>query len=133
VETTTFVASTFVTLSSTMKSVLVSALLASATLASVVPTAGKKVDYNGFKAVRVTLPEGSESVKAQIEDLVAHILNPGSKELDVVVAPQDVAALNALVAESKVINEDVGAALKEEGPVQTYAGMVTSIEPFAMS
>lgn len=113
-----------------MKFVLTSALLASTALASVVPRAGQKVDYNGYKALRVTLPEGAESVRAQIEDLVAHILSPGKKDLDVVVAPQDIAALNALVTDSIVINEDVGAALKEEGPVQTYAGMATSIELF---
>jgi hypothetical protein len=105
-----------------MKFILTSALLASTAFGSVVPRAGQKVDYNGFKALRVTLPEGSESVKAQIENLVAHVLNPGKKELDVVVAPKDIAALNALVAESKVINEDVGAALAEEGEMQAYAG-----------
>lgn len=105
-----------------MKYILASALLASATFASVVPRAGQKVDYNGFKALRVTLPEGSAEVKSQIEDLVAHVLNPGQSELDVVVAPQDVEALNALVSESKVINEDVGAALAEEGEMSTYAG-----------
>jgi hypothetical protein len=105
-----------------MRFILTSALLASAAVCSVVPRAGQKIDYNGFKAVRVTLPEGSESVKAQIEGLVAHVLNPGKKEFDVVVAPQDVAALKALVVDSKVINEDVGAALKEEGEVTAYAG-----------
>jgi hypothetical protein len=107
-----------------MKCILTSALFASATLGSVVPRTGQKVDYNGFKALRITLPEGSESVKAQIEDLVAHVLNPGRSELDVVIAPQDVDALNALVSESKVINEDVGAALAEEGEMQAYAGML---------
>jgi hypothetical protein len=95
-----------------MKFILTSALLASTAFGSVVPRAGQKVDYNGFKALRVTLPEGSESVKAQIENLVAHVLNPGKKELDVVVAPKDIAALN----------EDVGAALAEEGEMQAYAG-----------
>jgi hypothetical protein len=107
-----------------MKFVLVSTLLASTTLSSVVPRAEQKVDYNGFKALRITLPKGSESVKAQVENLVAHVLNPGKSELDVVVAPQDVAALNALVPGSKVINEDVGAALAEEGEMQAYAGMI---------
>jgi hypothetical protein len=105
-----------------MKCILTSALFASATLATVVPRVGQKVDYNGFKALRVTLPEGSESVKTQIEDLVAHVLNPGKSELDVVVAPKDIDALNALVTESKVITEDVGAALAEEGEMSTYAG-----------
>jgi hypothetical protein len=105
-----------------MKFIITSALLASTAIGSVVPRASQKVDYSGFKALRVTLPEGSESVKAQIENLVAHVLNPGKKELDVVVAPKDIAALNALVAESKVINEDVGAALAEEGEMKAYAG-----------
>lgn len=111
-----------------MKYFFTSALLASATLASVVPRAEQKVDYNGFKAMRVTLPEGSAEVKSQIEDLVAHVLNPGQilnpaqTELDVVVAPQDVEALKALVSESKVIHEDVGVALAAEGEMSAYAG-----------
>jgi hypothetical protein len=50
------------------------------------------------------------------------IVNPGKKEFDVVVAPQDVAAIKALAADSRIINEDVGAALKEEGGVTAYAG-----------
>jgi hypothetical protein len=107
-----------------MKFILTSALLASTAFSSVVPRSEKKVDYTGFKALRVTLPEGSENVKAQLENLVAHVLNPGKKELDVVVAPKDIAALNALVAESKIINEDVGAALAEEGQMSAYAGML---------
>jgi len=109
-----------------MKFIFTSALLASVTLASVVPRAGQKVDYDGFKALRVTIPEGSEIVKSQLEDLVAHVLNPGKKELDVVVAPKDIAALTALVGESKVINENVGAALKEEGGFSAYAGKKSS-------
>ncbi|KAH8708642.1 hypothetical protein GQ44DRAFT_752695 [Phaeosphaeriaceae sp. PMI808] len=104
-----------------MKFIFTSALLASTTLASAVPGAGPKVDYNGFKAVRVTLPEGSESVRAQVESLVAHVLNPGKSELDVVVAPNDVEALEALVTDSKIINENVGAALAEEGEMGIYA------------
>jgi hypothetical protein len=105
-----------------MKAFLLSALLASATFGTVVPRAGQKVDYNGFKALRITLPEGSADIQAQVKSLVAHILNPGKKEFDVVVAPQDVAALEALVGESKVLNDDVGAALKEEGEMKAYAG-----------
>lgn len=111
-----------------MKYILTSALLASASFASVVPRA-QKVDYTGFKALRVTLPQGSDSVKAQVENLVAHVLNPGKSELDVVVAPQDVEALTALVAESKVINEDVGAALADEGEMGVYAGRSIPASP----
>lgn len=102
--------------------ILTSALLLSSTaLATVVPRAGKKVDYNGFKVLRVA---STDAVKAEIESLAAHILNPGtSAELDVVVSPENVDALTALVAESKVLNEDVGAALAEEGEMSVYAGL----------
>jgi carboxypeptidase A2 len=101
--------------------ILTSALLLSSTaLGTVVPRAGKKVDYNGFKVLRVA---STDAVKAEIESLAAHILNPGtSAELDVVVSPENVDALTALVAESKVLNEDVGAALAEEGEMSVYAG-----------
>jgi len=101
--------------------ILTSALLLSSTaLANVVPRVGKKVDYSGFKVLRVT---STNDVQAQIESLSAHVLNPGkSAELDVVVAPENVDALTALVAESKVLTEDVGAALAEEGEMGIYAG-----------
>lgn len=96
-------------------------LLSSTALGTVVPRAGKKVDYNGFKVLRVA---STDDVKAQIENLAAHVLNPGqSAEMDVVVAPENVDALTALVTESKVLNEDVGAALEEEGQMSVYAGL----------
>jgi carboxypeptidase A2 len=100
--------------------ILTSALLFSTALASVVPKAPKKVDYSGFKALRVAI---TDDVKAQIESLAAHVLNPGkSAELDVVVSPENFDALTALVVESQVLNEDVGAALAEEGQMSAYAG-----------
>jgi hypothetical protein len=100
--------------------ILTSALLFSSALASVVPKAPKKVDYSGFKVLRVA---STDDVKAQIESLAAHVLNPGkSAELDVVVSPENIAALTALVAVSEVLNEDVGAALAEEGQMSAYAG-----------
>lgn len=104
-----------------MKSILfTSALLLATAFGTVVPRAGKKVDYNGFKVLRVA---SNDDVKAQIQSLAAHVLNPGkSAELDVVVSPENLDALTALVAESKVLNEDVGAALQEEGEVKAYAG-----------
>ena len=96
-------------------------LLSSSALGTAVPRAGKKINYDGFKVLRVS---GADDVKAQIEDLAAHVLNPGkSAEMDVVVAPENLKALTALVSESKVLNEDVGAALKEEGQMGTYAGL----------
>jgi hypothetical protein len=102
-----------------MKSFLTSALLFSAALGSAVPTAGKKVDYSGFKLLRLTTTDGLES---KIEELATHILNPGkSAHLDVIVSPDNVAKITSL-AESKVISEDVGAVIAEEGEMGTYAG-----------
>lgn len=101
--------------------ILTSALLASTAFATVVPRAGKKVDYSGFKVLRVA---STDDVKAQIEDLAAYVLNPGnSAQLDVIVAPNNVNALTALVADAQVLNEDVGAALEEEGQMSAYAGL----------
>ncbi|EFQ96343.1 hypothetical protein CFE70_003566 [Pyrenophora teres f. teres 0-1] len=113
--------------------ILTSALLLSSTaLGTVVPRAGKKVDYNGYKVLRVT---STGDKLAQIESLAAHVLNPGkSAEMDVVVAPENVDALNALVGESKMLNEDVGAALAQEGEMGIYAGnesWFTAYHPYA--
>ena len=102
-----------------MKFILTSVLLASSAFASVVPRDNKKVDYSGFKLVRL---ENAEGLKAKIEDLAAHVLNPGkSAQLDVVVSPDNVDAISSL-AESKVISDDVGAILAEEGEMGVYAG-----------
>lgn len=107
-----------------MKHILTFTLLLSAALGTVVPRAGKKFDYNGFKVLRVS---STEDVKDQIEDLAAHVLNPGkSDQLDVVVSPENVDALTALVAECQILNEDVGAALAEEGEMKAYAGELGS-------
>lgn len=77
------------------------------------------MDYNGFKLLRL---ENTEGLEAQIEELSAHVLNPGkSAQLDVVVSPDKVDAISSL-AKSKVINNDVGAVLAEEGEMSVYAG-----------
>ena len=104
-----------------MKFILTSALLASFAFASVVPRDTKKVDYSGFKLLRL---ENTEGLEAKIEELSAHVLNPGkSTQLDVVVSPDNVDAISSL-AKSKVINDDVGAILAEEGEMGVYAGKI---------
>jgi hypothetical protein len=103
-----------------MRFILTSALLASAAFGSAVPTANKKVDYSGFKLIRLTQNEGLE---AKIEGLAAHVLNPGKPDhLDVVVSPDKVAEVSSLVADSKIISDDVGAIIAEEGEMGAYAG-----------
>jgi hypothetical protein len=102
-----------------MKFTLTSVLLASSAFASVVPRENKKVDYSGFKLLRW---ENTEGLEAKIEELSAHVLNPGKyTQLDVVVSPDNVDAISSL-AKSKVINDDVGASLAEEGEMGVYAG-----------
>jgi hypothetical protein len=103
-----------------MKFILTSALLAAAAFGSAVPTANKKVDYTGFKLIRLAAADGLES---KIEELAAHVLNPGkSAHLDVVVSPDRVAEVSSLVADSEIISEDVGAIIASEGEMGTYAG-----------
>jgi hypothetical protein len=105
-----------------MKAFLATTLLALSASAAVLPRADEKVDYTGFKVLRLGLPEGSDEVEAKIEEIAAHVLNPGEAPLDVVVSPDDVDAITALVSESTIINEDVGAALEEEGPLVPLRG-----------
>jgi len=109
-----------------MKSLLLSSLLLPLALAGVVPRVEEKVDYSGFKVLRLTLAERTEALEAQIEELTAHILNPGRADyLDVVVSPDKVDAVAALAAESIVITEDVGLAIEEEqDQISTAAGVL---------
>lgn len=103
-----------------MKSLLLFGSLVSYSYSAVVHKAEAPVDYSGFKVVRLSLPEPGNGIEAQIEELAAHVLNPGkSSQLDVVVAPDNVEALTSLVTESSIINEDVGAALAEEGELMS--------------
>lgn len=91
-------------------------------LASAVPSS-KKVDYNGFKSLRVTLPKGAEDAAAAINKLAATILNPGAgDELDIVVSPENVDKVTKLASDSKVLVEDVGAILAKEETSTVYAG-----------
>jgi len=121
-----------------MKSLLLLGSLVSYTYSAVVPKAEEQVDYSGFKVVRLALPEANSDIEIRIEELAAHVLNPGkSSHLDVVVAPNSLNALTALVPESSIINEDVGAAFSEEGglvamerEVSALAGTSSNLSSF---
>lgn len=114
-----------------MKSLFLQGLLLSSAWAAVVPKGEEKVDYTGYKLLRLALPEGSQDLQDQIEEIAAHVLNPGkTANLDVVVSPESVDAITALVDNSVVINEDVGAALAEEGElVSSDAGLKSRAGP----
>lgn len=98
-----------------MRFFLSGSLLLATVLGTAVPRAEKKVDYTGFKVLRLSLHKANSNIEAQIEKVAAHILNPGKSTLDVVVSPDSVDAVKALVSESIIINEDLGASLAEEG------------------
>ncbi|EWY82394.1 carboxypeptidase A4 [Fusarium oxysporum f. sp. lycopersici 4287] len=103
-----------------MRSSLLLALLPLA-IATAVPSS-KKVDYTGFKSLRVTLPKGAKNAVAEINKLSATILNPGAKEeLDIVVSPDNIDAVTKIASDTTVLVEDVGAALAEEETSEIYA------------
>jgi hypothetical protein len=106
-----------------MRSLLLSAILLPLTLAAAAPKTEKKVDYHGFKVLRLSVSKATAELETQIEELAAHVLNPGkASHVDVVVSPENIKAITALPVDSTVINEDVGAALEEEGEFSAYAG-----------
>jgi hypothetical protein len=83
-----------------------------------------KVDYTGFKGIRVTLPDDAPGVRDQISKLAKTVLNPGSQgNLDVVVAPENVRAVTELAANATVLVEDMAVALAEEDVSTVYAGV----------
>ncbi|KAK1594166.1 zinc carboxypeptidase [Colletotrichum navitas] len=104
-----------------MRASIVSAIaLVPLALGATVPRS-TKVDYNGFKGLRITLPESAADVVEQINELAATVLNPGSKDkLDVVVSPENLDAISQL-ANTAILVEDIGAAFAEEDVSTVYA------------
>lgn len=106
-----------------MKSSLISSLLLPLVAAVALPEKEAKVDYAGYKIFRVDV--GSDAaVTAEVSQLAAHVLNPGSTgAVDVVVAPDSVAAIEGLGVTSTVLDEDLGASIAAEGELsQALAG-----------
>lgn len=109
-----------------MRTSVASAVLLALGLADAVAVVPKplKVDYSGFRGLRVTLNEHTQEVEDKLTELVAHILNPGAEVLDVVVDPANVDAVTSMAASAEVIIDDVGALLAEEehaAPLTTRA------------
>ncbi|KAK7753832.1 hypothetical protein SLS62_004198 [Diatrype stigma] len=83
-----------------------------------------KVDYAGYQSLRITLPEDVNGLGEQIENIAAHILNPGRKEhIDAVVSADKVNAIKSLTPDVEVLVEDVGAAIAEEGDLIATAAV----------
>lgn len=113
-----------------MKSSLISTLLLPLVAAVALPEEEVKVDYTGYKVFRVDV--GSDAmVSAEVSQLAAHVLNPGSTgAVDVVVAPDSVSALEGLGLNSTVLDEDLGASIAAEGEIsQALAGVFFHLMP----
>lgn len=109
--------------------ILALSLFASA-LGTTVPRAAK-VDYAGYQSLRITLPETAGGLEEKIEDIAAHILNPGHKtHIDVVVPADKVEAIKSLTPDVETLVEDVGAALAEEGDLITSAAGKDALRPY---
>ncbi|KAL8381981.1 hypothetical protein RB595_005983 [Gaeumannomyces hyphopodioides] len=109
-----------------MRTSVASAVLLALGLADAVAVVPKplKVDYSGFRGLRVTLSEHTQEAEDKLTELVAHILNPGAEVLDVVVDPANIDAVTSMAASAEVTIDDVGALLAEEehaAPLTTRA------------
>jgi hypothetical protein len=90
--------------------------------ASVFPREETKVDYSGYQALRVALPEDGGDLEGVLSDLATHVINPGQTDrIDVVVDADTVEAVKSLAPDAEVIVEDLGAAIAEEGDVLDIA------------
>lgn len=111
-----------------MKSLLISSLLLPLATAVALPEREAKVDYTGYKVLRVDV--GSDAaVTEEVSQIAAHVLNPGSTgAVDVVVAPDSVSALEGLGVSSTVLDEDLGASIAAEGEIsQALAGELSHL------
>lgn len=111
-----------------MKSMLISSLLLPLATAAALPERDAKVDYTGYKVLRVDV--GSDAaITAEVSEVAAHVLNPGTTgAVDIVVAPDSVAAIESLGVSSTVLDEDVGASIAAEGELsQALAGKLPGL------
>ncbi|KAI0128689.1 zinc carboxypeptidase [Xylariales sp. AK1849] len=96
---------------------------ASLAFAAVVPEASSKVNYDGYTLFHVEATEGTFALQGQIAPLADSIALQGcthDDHLDVAVPEHEVEAFQALNLNAKVIHEDLGAAIAEEGDLVPY-------------
>ncbi|KAM7194412.1 hypothetical protein V8F20_007938 [Naviculisporaceae sp. PSN 640] len=113
-----------------LTSVVAQLLLAPLALAAAAPGVGKKITYDGYKVFRIATHHDAAEVKAQLKDLTAVPFNLNADEhLDIAIAPESLAAFNALELDSEVLHEDLGADIKEEAKFAAYGGVSANAVP----
>jgi hypothetical protein len=86
------------------------------------PFAAAKVSYDGYKAYSIESHNQYEAVEKALEDLewVNLACADNHDHLDIAVAPESVAAFEALGLDFKLVDGDFGAAIAEEGKMKKY-------------
>ena len=115
-----------------MKTTAVALLFAQLALSTAVPKQlDNKVSYDGYKAFRIKTDHNSAAIESELSRLSVVPLNLDTdKHIDVAVAPQDVAAFEALKFTTDVMHEDLGADIAKEAVFAPYEGQSRSLSEF---
>lgn len=93
-----------------------------AALGLALPLAAAKVSYDGYKAFHIDTPEDFDDVQAKLKDITYTSMDCGNnhKGFDIAVSPESLKAFEKLNLNSKVMHEDLGASMTEEGKMSAY-------------
>ncbi|OLN97556.1 Metallocarboxypeptidase A [Colletotrichum chlorophyti] len=103
-------------------SLLTAAFLPVVSVAAALLTA--KMNYNGFKSLRIALSENAEGVVERINQLATTVLGPESQNgIDIIVSPENIDAIHQLDVNTTVLIEDIGKAItRQHNPASIYRG-----------
>ncbi|KAM0421326.1 hypothetical protein ACHAPT_010856 [Fusarium lateritium] len=92
------------------------------TLGLLVPLAAAKVSYDGYKAFSIDAGKDHDAVDSILKDLnfVSLSCESNHKTLEVAIAPESLAAFEALDLNITLISEDLGAEFAAEGEFEAY-------------
>ncbi|KAM5356764.1 hypothetical protein ACJ41O_003410 [Fusarium nematophilum] len=93
-----------------------------ATLGLLLPLAAAKVSYDGYKAFSIDAGEDHDAVDRILADLnvVSLSCESNHKTIEVAIAPDSLAAFEALDLNTTLISEDLGAEFAAEGELEPY-------------
>ncbi|KAK3352411.1 zinc carboxypeptidase [Lasiosphaeria hispida] len=105
-------------------------LLAPLALAAAVPKQESKITYDGYKAFRISTEHDAATVQEKLAGLAVVPFNFNTDEhLDIAIAPEDVAAFEALDLKAEVMHEDLGADIAKEETFSAYEGVSAQAIP----
>ncbi|ROT40794.1 carboxypeptidase A4 [Sodiomyces alkalinus F11] len=99
---------------------------AAGALALALPFVAAKASYDGYKAFHIDSHHSYEALQEKLSAL--HVVDIGCGDdhdhLDIAVAPEDIAAFEALGLDASVVAQDVGVELAREGALKPYTATV---------